>query len=88
MTAENDPAAVLECLRRRGQCLDIEIARDLGIALQTVRAHLVTLAGAGGIIMCNLTRFERGKRIEAWQCRVSGYTPPPAPGRKPSPKPQ
>jgi hypothetical protein len=35
--------------------------------------------------MCSLTRFEDGKRIDAWQCRVSGYVPPVAPGRKPKP---
>jgi hypothetical protein len=39
------------------------------------------------VITCQLTRFEKGKRIEAWQCRVSGYVPPLAPGRKAAPKP-
>jgi hypothetical protein len=33
-----------------------------------------------------VTRFEDGKRIDAWQCRVSGYVPVSAPGRKPAPK--
>jgi hypothetical protein len=33
--------------------------------------------------MCQLTRYEGSKTIEAWQCRVSGYVPAPAPGRKP-----
>jgi hypothetical protein len=40
------------------------------------------LAATGAVITCNLTRFEGGKRIDAWQCRVSGYVPPIAPGRK------
>ena len=34
------------------------------------------------VITCSLTRFENGERIDAWQCRVSGYVPPAAPGRK------
>jgi hypothetical protein len=32
--------------------------------------------------MCKLTRFEEGKAVEGWLCRVSGYIPPAAPGRK------
>jgi len=35
------------------------------------------------VVMCKLTRYEGSKTIEAWQCRVSGYVPAPAPGRKP-----
>jgi hypothetical protein len=77
---------VLECLRRHGQCLDLEIARETGAPLETVREQLAALAASGAVIMCNLTRFERGKRIEAWQCRVAGYVPAAAPGRKPAPK--
>jgi hypothetical protein len=33
--------------------------------------------------MCRLTRYEGAKTIEAWQCRLSGFVPTPAPGRKP-----
>ena len=40
---------------------------------------------SGAVIMCHLTRFEKGERIEAWLCRVSGYVPPAAPGRKGKP---
>jgi hypothetical protein len=47
-----------------------------------VRQRLSSLAATGAVIMCNLTRFENGKRIDAWECRVSGYIPPLAPGRK------
>jgi hypothetical protein len=50
--------------------------------LATVREHVAGLAATGAVITCNLTRFENGKRIEGWLCRVSGYTPPAAPGRK------
>jgi hypothetical protein len=76
----------LECLKKYGQRLDLEIAREMRVPLATVRRRLVALAGKREIVMCDLTRFEGGKRIDAWQCRVSGYVPPPAPGRKPAPK--
>jgi DNA-binding IclR family transcriptional regulator len=77
---------VLDCLKKHGQRLDLEISKETGVPLETVRERLVTLASSGAVILCKLTRFERGARIDAWQCRVSGYVPPLAPGRKPAPK--
>jgi DNA-binding IclR family transcriptional regulator len=76
----------LQCLKKYGQRLDLEIAREMGVPLATVRRRLVGLAATRAVVMCNLTRFENGKRIDAWECRVSGYAPPPAPGRKAKPK--
>ena len=73
---------VLECLKEHGQRLDLEIAKETGVPLTIVRNELAALAAAGQVIVCNLTRFEQGKRIDAWLCRVAGYVPPPAPGRK------
>jgi len=73
---------VLQCLKKYGQRLDLEIAKEMGVPLATVRQRLAGLAASGEIITCSLTRFENGKRIDALQCRVSGYVPPPAPGRK------
>jgi len=77
---------VLDCLKKYGQRLDVEIDRELGMPLATVRTRLAGLAATGAVITCSLTRYEKGKRLDAWQCRVSGYVPPPAPGRKPKPK--
>lgn len=77
---------VLECLRKHGQLLDLEIAKQIGVPLATVREALTALAATGAVITCTLTRFERGKRVDAWQCRISGYVPPLAPGRKAAPK--
>lgn len=76
---------VLECLKKYGQRLDSEIAIATGLPLATVRKQLVGLAATGDVITCSLTRFERGKQIDAWVCRVSGYIPPLAPGRKAKP---
>ena len=49
--------------------------------VQVTRKH--GISAAGEVVMCQLTRYEGSKTIEAWQCRVSGYVPAPAPGRKP-----
>jgi hypothetical protein len=73
---------ILDCLRKYGQRLDLEIAKETGVPLESVREQLAALAATGAVIMCTLTRFEKGKRIDAWQCRLSGYVPPLAPGRK------
>jgi transcription initiation factor IIE alpha subunit len=74
---------ILHCLRKHGERLDSEIAEEMGLPLATVRQRLAGLAATGAVVTCNLTRFEDGKRIEGWLCRVSGYIPPSAPGRKP-----
>lgn len=73
---------ILQCLKKYGQRLDLEIAKEMGMPLAAVRQRLTGLAATGAVVKCNLTRFEGGKRIDAWQCRVSGYVPPVAPGRK------
>jgi predicted transcriptional regulator len=73
---------ILQCLKKYGQRLDLEIAKEMGIPLATVRQRLAGLAATGQVVTCSLTRYEGGKRIDAWQCRVSGYVPPVAPGRK------
>ena len=78
---------ILDCLKKHGQRLDFEIAKETGVPLAIVRERLDALAAAGSVIRCTLTRFEKGKRIDAWQCRLSGYVPPRAPGRKAVPKP-
>jgi predicted ArsR family transcriptional regulator len=77
--------ATLQCLKKHGERLDSEIAKEMGVPLAMVRERLVRLAAAGEIITCNLTRFESGNPVQALQCRVTGYVPPKAPGRKPAP---
>jgi len=60
---------ILQCLKKHGQRLDLEIAKEVGMPLATVRQRLAGLAATGAVITCNLIRFENGKRIEAMQCR-------------------
>lgn len=76
-------AQILECLKRHGQLLDSEIASETGISLKNVRATLLDLSVRGEISRCNVTRYSNGQPVEAIQCRISGYVPPAAPGRKP-----
>jgi hypothetical protein len=76
---------IMQCLKKYGQRLDSEIAKETGVPLATVRQRVAGLAATGAVITCNLTRFENGKRTDAWLYRVSGYIPPAAPGRKAKP---
>jgi len=73
---------VLQCLKKHGQRLDLEIAAEMRVPLATVRKLLAELSAAGEV-MCQLTRYEGSKTIEAWQCWISGYVPALTPGRKP-----
>lgn len=86
-TSRSAAIEILDCLKKYGQRLDLEIAKETGVPLEKVRERLAALAATGAVITCSLTRFEKGKRIDAWQCRVSGYVPPLAPGRKTTPRP-
>jgi SRSO17 transposase len=73
---------VLSHLKKHGQLLDSEIASATGIALAQVRKSLADLATRGQISQCSVTHFHGDKRVEGIQCRISGYVPPVAPGRK------
>lgn len=73
---------VLSHLKKHGQLLDLEIASATGIALAQVRRSLADLTTRGEISQCRVTHFNGDKRIEGFQCRISGYVPPVAPGRK------
>lgn len=77
---------ILQHLKKHGQRLDLEIARDLRVPLATVRQHLTALANSRQAVVCKTIQFENGRQIEAWQGRVSGFVPPPTPGRKPKAK--
>ena len=76
---------VLSHLKKHGQLLDLEIASATGIALVQVRKSLADLAARGEISQCSVTHFNGDKRVEGIQCRISGYVPPVAPGRKAGP---
>jgi DNA-binding IclR family transcriptional regulator len=77
-----DMTEVLHCLRKYGQRLDSELAEETGVPIAKVRQRLAELAATGAVITCKLTRFEQGERVDGLLCRMSGWVPPPAPGRK------
>jgi predicted ArsR family transcriptional regulator len=76
----------LQCLKKHGQRLDLEIAKELRISVAAVRQQLTALADRREAIVCKTIQFENGRQFEAWQGRVSGFVPPVAPGRKPKSK--
>lgn len=73
---------ILNYMKQRGEQLDSEIAAGTRLPLDDVRLHLSEMAKKGDIIACHTTRFSKGKKIEGMLCRVSGYIPAAAPGRK------
>ena len=75
--------AILQCLKKYGQRLDLEIAVELSVSLATVRQRLTRLTASGKVITYSVARFENVWRIDALQCRVAGFVPPSGPGRKP-----
>lgn len=72
----------LQCLKKHGQRLDLEIAKEMRVTVATVRQHLAALAERREAIVCKTIQFENGRHFEAWQGRVSGFIPPSTPGRK------
>ena len=65
-----------------GEQLDSEIAAATGLSLSNVRSRVTELQAKGAVMLCRSIRYRDGKPIEGLLCRISGYTPPPAPGRK------
>lgn len=74
---------ILQYLRKYGDRLDSEIAAATGISLAKVRLQISELSASGEVMSCLSTRFEKGKKIEGIRCRLAGYIPTLAPGRKP-----
>jgi len=73
---------ILHYLKKHGERFDSEIALATGTSLAKVRLHLTELAEKREIMTCHSIKFENGKKIEGIRCRISGYIPPAAPGRK------
>jgi len=75
--------AILDYLKKGGERLDSEIAAATGISLAAVRHYVTDLQARGAVMVCRSIRYKDGKEINGLLCRVSGYIPPKAPGRKP-----
>ena len=73
---------ILKYLNTHGERLDTELAEAMGMSLASVRKQLSSLSAEGEIMTCHTIRFEKGKQIEGISCRVAGFIPKAAPGRK------
>ena len=74
---------ILQYLKNNGERLDSEIAAATGLSLEKVRRGVTDLSARGAVMTCRSIRYKDGKEINAMLCRISGYIPPAAPGRKP-----
>jgi DNA-binding Lrp family transcriptional regulator len=79
---------ILKYLKTRGEQLDSEIAEATGLSIESVRARVSKLSASGEVIVCQSIRFDNGKKMERMLCRIAGYIPPAAPGRKPKAQPK
>jgi predicted ArsR family transcriptional regulator len=75
---------ILDYLKVHGEKLDTEIAEATGLSVEAIRIQLVELAANKEVMVCQSTRFEKGKKIESMSGRISGFIPRAAPGRKSS----
>ena len=73
---------ILQHLKRHGEQLDAEIAAAIGLSVDKVRTTVGELFAKGDVVICRSIRYSHGKPTEALLCRIAGYTPPAAPGRK------
>lgn len=73
---------ILQYMKKHGQKLDREIAKDTGISLDKVRVIISELQKARSVFNCSVINFEDGVATEGILCRFSGFIPPAAPGRK------
>lgn len=73
---------ILQYLETHGERLDAEIAAALGLSLATARTRLSQLAASREVMVCHSIRYEQGRPIEGIKCRLAGFIPPAAPGRK------
>ena len=47
---------ILDCLKKYGERLDLDIAKETGVPLERVRERLAALAAAGAVVTCNALR--------------------------------
>ncbi len=80
--APQPETSVLECVRTHRERFDFEISAQTGIPLDTVRQAGARLIASGAVMSCTVTRYEDGAPREIQLYRISGYLPPPAPGRR------
>ena len=73
---------ILDYLNKHGERSDKEIAAATGIPLTDLHLNLTELKAKKQIMLCDSIKYVKGKEVKATICRISGYIPPAAPGRK------
>lgn len=76
--------AIIDYLKLHGEQLDADLALALELPVEQIRSEIRALSAKGAVMMCLVTRYRQGIRVEGITCRVSGVIPTPAPGRRPS----
>lgn len=79
----SDMKEILQYLKTNGERTDTEIAEAAGMSLAKKKLKLTELTNKGEVMSCYSIRFDKGKKIEGIKCRLAGYIPLAAPGRKP-----
>ena len=75
---------ILKYLKLHGEILDTQVAEAIGLSIEETRIQLTGLAANQEVMICQSTRYVKGIKIESMSCRISGFIPKAAPGRKPS----
>jgi len=73
---------IIAYLKKHGESLDSDIAKAVGLNLANARIQLSELTTQGDIMSYQSTKYVGEKKIEGMRCRLAGYIPPAAPGRK------
>ena len=73
---------ILQYLKTKGEQFEADIALGTKMPLASVKKNIEQLLAKGEVIACHSIQFKDGKRIEGMRCRLAGYIPPAAPGRK------
>ena len=76
--------SILKHLKSHGEQLDVDIAVAVSIPLDKTRSYLAQLTAEREVMTYHSTQFVEGRKIEGIRCRLVGYTPPYASGRKSS----
>jgi predicted ArsR family transcriptional regulator len=73
---------IIQYLTKCGEQLDSEIAHAIGLPLSVAQHHLSALTAQGKVMSCHITKFVDGHKSEGITCRIVGYIPKVAPGKK------
>ena len=74
---------LFDYVKKHGQVIDRNLAKDLGLTLEEVRALVYQLQADNKLYSCDITTFENGEEVKGLLCRVSCFSPKASPGRKP-----